>query len=418
MAKRIAAIVFIFLCTSLAWMVLGGTIVARTGDSNSRLTGHVVATWGESQVQSTPRASYSRTATEMIERTIDGRKVTEPARRTVEYPLPLERSNIRVGLNLEHRQKGLLWYSTYKVDFDAEYQFLNPSDEEESVTFCFKFPAEHAIYDDFRVLVDGRPVAAATGGGFARVSTRLSPGRSVTYGVAYHSQGLQSWTYRFGNEVNQVRDFTLRMQTDFKEVDFPENTLSPTEKLSIPSGWELTWRYKNLLSGIDVGMKMPEKLQPGPVAGEISFFAPVSLFFFFFLMFIITTLRNIELHPMNYFFLAAAFFAFHLLLAYLVDHLSIYLAFLLCSVTSILLVTSYLRLVVGLRFALVEAALSQCVYLVLFSCAFFFKGFTGLTITIGAIITLFVVMQMTGGIRWAEKFARKQLPSAPSPMVL
>lgn len=41
---------------------------------------------------------------------------------------------------------------------------------------------------------------------------------------------------------------------------------------------------------------MPEKLQPGPRAAQISFFAPVSLFLFFFLMFIVTTLRNIELH--------------------------------------------------------------------------------------------------------------------------
>ena len=63
-------------------------------------------------------------------------------------------------------------------------------------------------------------------------------------------------------------------------------------------------------------MTMPQKLQPGPLAGEMSYAAPVSLFFFFFLMFIITTLRNIDLHPMNYFFLATAFFAFHLLLAY------------------------------------------------------------------------------------------------------
>jgi hypothetical protein len=52
-------------------------------------------------------------------------------------------------------------------------------------------------------------------------------------------------------------------------------------------------------------------LQPGPLAGQISYFAPVSLFFFFFLIFIITTLRGIDLHPMNDFFLAAAFFAFH-----------------------------------------------------------------------------------------------------------
>ncbi len=70
-----------------------------------------------------------------------------------------------------------------------------------------------------------------------------------------------------------------------------------------------------------------------------------------------------------------------------------------------MLVVSYLRLVVDWRFAVVEAGLTQLIYLVLFSYAFFFEGFTGLTVTIGTILTLFVVMQMTGRIRWEEKFA-------------
>src|SRR5262249_31984879 len=188
---------------------------------------------------------------------------------------------------------------------------------------------------------------------------------------------------------------------------FPEQTLSPTKKTETPNGWLLEWNYKNLVSGYDIGMTMPEKLQPGPLAGEISYFAPVSLLFFFFLMFIITTLRNIELHPMNYFFLATAFFAFHLLLAYLVDHISIHVAFVISSIVSVFLVVSYLRLVVGMRFAALEAGGAQLIYLVLFSYAFFLQGFTGLAITIGSIVTLFVVMQMTGRIRWAEKFAAK-----------
>src|SRR5207302_1022361 len=63
------------------------------------------------------------------------------------------------------------------------------------------------------------------------------------------------------------------------------------------------------------------------------------------------------------------------------------------------LVTGY-RIGIGPRFAFVEAALTQFIYLVLFSYAFFFKGFTGLAITIGAIITLFVVMQLTARIDW------------------
>jgi inner membrane protein involved in colicin E2 resistance len=223
--------------------------------------------------------------------------------------------------------------------------------------------------------------------------------------VAYRSQGLDAWRYRLGDGIAQVHDFVLTMTTNFKDIDFADDTLSPTAKEPQPAGWRLTWQYSNLVSGFQIGMTMPGKLQPGPLAGEISYFAPVSLFFFFFLMFILTTMREIDLHPMNYFFLAAAFFAFHLLLAYLVDHISIHLAMVIASLISIALVVSYLRLVVGARFAAVEAGGAQLIYLVLFSYAFFWKGFTGLSITIISIATLFVVMQATGRIRWSEKLA-------------
>ncbi len=128
-------------------------------------------------------------------------------------------------------------------------------------------------------------------------------------------------------------------------------------------------------------------------------------------MFIITTLRNIDLHPLNYFFLACAFFAFHLLLGYLVDHISIHVAMVISSLVSITLVVSYLRLVVGIRFAALEAGTAQLIYLVLFSYAFFWKGFTGLAITVISIVTLFVVMQATGRIRWSERLAPLTTPA-------
>jgi hypothetical protein len=68
-------------------------------------------------------------------------------------------------------------------------------------------------------------------------------------------------------------------------------------------------------------------------------------------------------------------------------------------------VVSYLRIVVGPRFAWREAGGAQFIYLVLFSYAFFLEGYTGLSVTIGCIVTLFVVMQLTARIRWAERFA-------------
>lgn len=393
MLKRIAAITFIFVCTSIAWSILGTTIFARTYASRTGQRNRVVSAWGAPQEQKPPSACYQEPG-------------TGPGAKDAAWkPLPLESSRIRVDIDLEQRQKGLLWYSTYKVAFAAAYGFRNPTAKEQTVAFTFRFPVAEAVYDDLEFVLDGVPLPTASDGASAAATATIGAGKTAALRVAYRSQGLDSWRYSFGRDVAQVRDFALTMATNFRDIDFPDNTLSPVSKRETAHGWELTWAYRNLLSGLQIGMTMPQKLQPGPLAGEISYFAPVSLLFFFFLMFIVTTMRRIELHPMNYFFLACAFFSFHLLLAYLVDHVSIHVAFLICSAVSILLVVSYLRLAVGMRFAAVEAGIAQVIYLVLFSYAFFLNGFTGLAITIGAILTLFVVMQMTGQIRWAERFA-------------
>ena len=408
MTKRIIAITFIFVCTSIAWAVLGGTIFNRTYSQGILAENRVVSTWGAPQNQSPPTASFFRTVPRKEETTENGKKVVKTVQDMHTVALPLESSAIQVNLDLEHRQKGLLWYSTYKVDFSGNYGFRNTSDKEESVAFTLEFPTAQAIYDNLTFMVDGVPVSITNHDKAATGNVKIPAGKTVQLAVGYRSQGLNEWRYSFGSpDVTQVRNFTLKMKTNFKDIDFPDNTISPSEKIETPTGWDLTWSYENLLSGYQIAMVMPEKLQPGPLAGRISFFAPVSLFFFFFLMFILTTVRGIELHPMNYFFLAAAFFSFHLLLAYLVDHVSIHLAFVISSVISIFLVVTYLRLVVGLRFAGREAALAQFVYLVMFSYAFFLKGFTGLAITIGSVTTLFVAMQVTGRIHWSERFSLK-----------
>ena len=407
MVKKITAIVFIFGCTAVAWFILGATIFARTNSADSHLRNRIASNWGAPHTQISPTGSYEKLVSRSITTVVEG----QPQSRTVQEEqvinLPLESSLVDVKFDLQHRQKGLLWYSTYKVSFSGAYTFRNTSRRAEDVSFTFHFPAQKAIYDDLTILVDDTPLDVVHRETAASGIVRIPAGKAVVFKVSYLSQGLERWRYTFGSDVSLVRDFSLKILTNFKDIDFPEDALSPSEKSATADGWELAWNYKSLVSGYQIGLDMPRKLQPGPLAGRISFFAPVSLFFFFFILFIITTIRNIDLHPMNYFFLAAAFFSFHLLLAYLVDHISIHAAFVICSLISVFLVVSYLRLVVGIRFAAVEAGLAQLVYLVLFSYAFFLEGFTGLAITIGSIISLFVTMQMTGRIRWAEKFERK-----------
>lgn len=411
--NRILAIAFVFVCTTIAWVILGRTIFERTYGQDEDMKSKVSSTWGTAQSQAPPIATYKR-ETEVEHETQQYGKVQTSVQKTTEnISLPLTSTRAEVRLQLEHRQKGLLWYSTYKVAFAAEYTFENNSGKDQEVTFSFPLPAEQAMYDNLVFAVDGVPVEFTNQGSAAQATAHLGGGKAAVLKVGYSSQGMDRWSYTFSNQVAHVRDFKLKMFTNFADIDFPDNTLSPGEKHETADGWQLEWNYKDLLSGFQIGMIMPEKLQPGPLAGRISFFAPVSLFFFFFLVFIITTIRGVDLHPMNYFFLAAAFFAFHLLMAYMVDHVSVHWSFFISAIVSLALVTSYMRLVSSARFALLECGLAQLVYLVLFSYAFFFKGFTGLAVTIGSILTLFLVMQMTGRINWAEKFARPAVAPLP-----
>jgi len=405
MTKRLFAIAFIFACTSAAWLILGGTILARTNSSDDRLRGKVQSLWGAPEVQTALVAEYYVPVLHDGAVVGDGKDQPSGQGRTVTRSVRPFSSDIAIDLRSEPRQKGLLWYSTYKVAFNGEYEFRNSEAERESMRLYLRFPAAEAVYDDLRFIVNGQTAEPVSEKERAWVTVDCPPNGSVKLRVMYKSQGVESWKYSFGEDVNPVQNFHMRMTTNFKDIDFPDNTLSPGEKHENKDGWQLDWNYTNLVSGYAIAMRMPEKLQPGPLASEISFFAPVSLFFFFFVIFIITTLRNIDLHPMNYFFLAGAFFAFHLLIAYLADHVNLHTSFLISSAVSIFLVITYLRLVIGTRFAVREAATAQMIYLVLFSYAFFFRGLTGLAITIGAIVTLFAVMQMTGRIRWSEKFA-------------
>jgi hypothetical protein len=410
-AARLIAIGAIYLASAIAWFILGGTVVNRTGESDQRIAADVARLWGgrHNQIAPTAWVEVPRVVVEELPPLVLGGPLRRVEKTVVDRsPAPAASSRVDVTLDLDHRRKGLLWYDTYGVAFVGEYRFRNPHDVPRRLVVSFVFPSAEGLYDDFTFELDGAPtppVADLAQGLSAGVD--LAPGQESVLRVRYRSRGLGDWTYAFTNSgVAQVRDFQLMMKTDFRDIDFPIGTLSPTTRTPSGEGWNLTWRFASLVTGQRIGMDAPNRLNPGPLAARITFFAPVSLLFFITVMVILGAIRGQALHPMHYFFVSAAFFAFHLLLAYLVDHVDIHASFAISAATSLFLVVSYLRLVAGSRFALVQAGAAQLVFLVLFSYAFFFEGYTGLTVTVGAIITLFVLMQLTAHVNWEEVFAR------------
>jgi hypothetical protein len=236
MIKRIAAITFIFLCTAFAWAILGATIFQRTYDSDSLSGTRVESTWGAPQNQTPPIASFEELVPKKTVKTENGKTVETVVQEKFTRELALENSRLNVDLNLEHRQKGLLWYSTYKVGFAGAYLFRNPSDKERDVTFALNFPTAQAIYDDLIFTVDGAPLALKNEKNSASGTVKIAPGKVATLKVGYKSQGLNHWAYSLANgneaagDVARVSDFSLKMTTNFKDIDFPNNTLSPTIK--------------------------------------------------------------------------------------------------------------------------------------------------------------------------------------------
>ena len=420
--SRLAAIALIFLATAAAWFVLGSSIVVRTGSRGGELGYEVEQLWGGVHRQLAPAAAIERTRVEtetVTEKDATGAPTTRNVSRTRIEPVPLALTStaIEAEMHVDHRRKGLLWYDTYEISFRGRYTVTNPDDEARPLAVTFSFPSATAIYDGFTFRVDGHdapPVTDLSHG--TTIRTTVAAHAPAEIEIAYRSRGTGTWTYALVDSgVGQARDFELAMRTDFAGIDFPSGSLSPTAKEKDGAGWKLIWRFTSLVTGQVIGIVPPSKLNPGPLAARITYFAPVSLLFFLTVMVILGMIRGQNLHPMNYFLLAAAFFAFHLLLAYLADQIDIHAAFAISAATSVALVTSYLWAVAGMRRFVVHAGLAQLLYLVLFSYAFFFQGLTGLAITLGSIVTLAVLMQLTARIDWERIFAEGRATAARGP---
>ena len=410
---RIIGITLIFGGTSIAWVVLGGVTTTRSSMQTYTLRGEVSSLWGRPHVQAAPTLTllWTTEEDEAHTETSNGnvKYVTQRVKRRFEKAQNPKSTRIEANLGLDQRLKGLVWYSLYNIDFAGRWTYVHDDPKAGAIRIDFAFPDAAGIYDRFRFVIDGQDRTAELDPAAGQVvaDVPVQPGQEVVLEIGYASRGMDEWRYVPAQGVSRLEDFELTMTTDFAEIDFPRESMSPSERRSTGTGWALVWRFSQVVTGHGIGMVMPDRIQPGELASELAFSAPVSLLFFFLVIFVLDVVRKIGMHPINYLFLAGGMFAFHLLFAYSVDHLDVVTAFALSSIVSLLLVASYLRLVVSNRFAFVEATFAQVVYLVGFSLAHFWEGFTGLTVTVLAIVTLFLLMQWTGRVRWPDALASK-----------
>ncbi len=381
---HLIAIAVIFVCTSIAWWLLGGVIMHRTNHVSYQTGDSVSGRWGPPLLQKHPVARYTSSS---------GGKVTlQPAK-----------SDVKVQLAYQPVKMGLLWHRTYGVQFEGGYTFTNTTAITQTLDIDIELPSGNTLLDKINFTLGtgekARRSVAAPEQGVITDSVQLAPGESIPVTVSHECRGMDQWRYAFADS-SRIRDFTLTMNTDFSDVNFPIS--SPTDRKPTEKGMQLIWKYEDAISAPGIGMEMPRELNAGPVASQISFYAPLSLLLFFMVIIITVISRGVSLHPVNYFFLAAGFFAFPLLFSYMLDVVPVHLSFVIAALASLLLVCGYLRAAAG-PFLFRVSVVAQTAYMVLFSYSFFFKGLTGLTLTIGGIVTLGVLMALTAKVDWSQK---------------
>ena len=99
----------------------------RSNATDSRLSSEVTKVWGPVLTQEHPALFYEA-------------PTSAGARRAIQP----EKSDIAVKLTYDPKQKGLLWYRTYKVAFTGGYLVKNPTQIPQTIYVEFKFPAANA----------------------------------------------------------------------------------------------------------------------------------------------------------------------------------------------------------------------------------------------------------------------------------
>ena len=125
-------------------------------------------------------------------------------------------NDIDVDVQLEHRWKGLIWYSTYLVAFKGRYTIKNETGIVQAARLHFSFPSQSATYEALGFYIDDHEhdVDIDTAEGIRRIIT-LAPGATRSFELRYRTRGLSSWHYRLAPDSGRTKNLHLTVKTNF-----------------------------------------------------------------------------------------------------------------------------------------------------------------------------------------------------------
>src|SRR6266850_8157856 len=101
MLKKIVAIIAIFVCTAVAWAILGSTIFYRTYNAESGLSGRVASTWGAPQGQAPPSIAREWQEQKTVEVVENVKKTARTESHLRSEPVKIDASHVAATLHID-----------------------------------------------------------------------------------------------------------------------------------------------------------------------------------------------------------------------------------------------------------------------------------------------------------------------------
>ncbi|MCR9143928.1 MAG: hypothetical protein NXI24_16905 [bacterium] len=400
---KYALIGVFFVGFSGASLVIGLRIDDRHASTYSRSLKAVQQIWGGSIRQFPPDFTYDESQRQEYTNEKTGKVETRNI--TVARNVGIESQDLKVQVASNIRQKGLLKFAGYGLEFDGEYIVRNRENSARDFDFSFQLPEYAGNITGIKITLDERPYTADTNlaDGF-QWSGVLRPGEERRFRIQYQAKGTDRFDYLLGANQLEVGRLHFDLTTDFTDYRIPEEAMGPTEQAADDQGAKLIWKSENLVTGQNIALRFEIPGNYGKIASKLFFYAPLALLLFTGFLLIAGAAKGVRLHPMHFLFLMTAFFVFYLFGSYIISFVHILLGIGLALALSTGIMLYYAHLIRKGEEFFQSVAFGAAMFQWIFSIAFFFPAYTGLMITLAAIIALVALMRATASIEWEDKW--------------
>ncbi|MEM7182154.1 MAG: inner membrane CreD family protein [Spirochaetota bacterium] len=398
-----------YMLIAMFWLIFSGASVAigfRISDrhqstyrKNSRAVQDI---WGGQIFQSPPSLYFDKYQNQDVENPKTGKLETRRVKIAEEIGFIAQDLDIQVKSNI--RQKGLLKFAGYDLQFKGKYLLKNRLNRKEELHFLFKLPSTAGNISNTKVTIDGKIYEGDTNyADGINWSQTMQKEEEHSIEIEYTARGTDRFTYALADKKKEIKSLQAKLSTDFLEYNIPEKAMVPNSQSSDSKQTIITWEGKNMITGQNISLKFVIE-DYGYIASKLFFYAPLSLLLFLMAILVYAVSKEINLHPMHYLFITGGFFVFYLLGSYLISYVTVILGIILSLGISTGIMIYYSHLINKGKSLMQVIGSVALIFQWIFSLAFFFPEHTGFLITIATVFSFIALMRTTAQTEWENKF--------------